>query len=125
MKPAKKIIYIAKHIPTNAEIPMIIKKVNKDNIIEEYSEHTDGRKGFTINMLQNRWDKCRDDVLELLQKYEIPAHLSYKGLYGNNLNELPINRALFFEEYIYAIENKEKITHSKLKSKKPEKESEH
>lgn len=125
MKPAKRIIHITRHIPTDAEIPMIIKKVNKDNIIEEYYEYTDGRKGFTINMLQNRWNKCEEDVLELLQKYEIPAHISYKGLYGHNLNELPINRAIFFEEYIYAIENKEKITHNKLKSKELQKESEH
>jgi hypothetical protein len=113
----RKVIHIVKHLPTGAEVPVVIDKMNEKNVIEKYHEHLDNRKGFTLQMLQNRWDMARDDVIELLQEYQVPAHINYKQVQGLPIHMMPIDVAIFFEEYIYGIEKKTRMSHSKLKSR--------
>ena len=120
MKPLRKVIQIAKHIPTGAHVPVVVNKTTSENVITDYKEHLENRKGFTLVMLQNRWDKCRDDVLELLQKYKVPAHVSHKEVTNLDDGRLPVDVAIFFEEYIFGIEKKSHIPHKKLKSRKLE-----
>lgn len=108
----KKVIHIVKHTPTGAKVPMIINKVNDDNVIINYKEHSKDRKGFTISMLQNRWDKTKEDVIEILDQFKVPGHIDHNHI-KNNLS--PIDVAIFFEEYIFGIEKKTKMPHKKLK----------
>jgi hypothetical protein len=110
----KKVINIAKHVPTGALVPMHVNKVNDKNEIEDFKEHLYNRKGFKLSMLQNRWDKTKEDVIELLDKYQVPGHLNHAEI---NFDEKPIDNAIFFEEYIYGLEKMEKLSHSKLKAK--------
>jgi hypothetical protein len=116
MKEPKLVIHLAKHIPTGAEIPVIVNAI-KDNVIEDYREFLENRKGFTLEMLQNRWDLCREDSIELLQKYQVPAHVNHQHVKSLPDGQFPIDAAIFFEEYIFGIEKKENMKHSKLKSK--------
>ncbi len=125
MKPAKRIIQIAKHIPTGAHVPMLVGIINKDNVITDYKEFLENRKGFTLSMLQDRWDKCRDDVIELLQKYQVPAHVNHHDVQKLEPHQLPIDAAVFFEEYVFGVEKKEKLSHNKLKPRKIEKFRQH
>jgi hypothetical protein len=113
----KRIIHIAQHLPTGAKVPMVVGKVNDKNVIEDYKEYLEHRRGFTLLMLENRWDMCRDDVLELLQKYQVPAHVNHQEIKKLQHGQSPVEAAIFFEEYIFGIEKKSKIPHSKLKSK--------
>ena len=113
----KKKIHIALHKPTGAKIPVVVRAVDATNVITDYVEHIDNRKGFTVKMLTDRWDKCVEDVLELLHDYEVPAYIDSTKCKDLERDELLFKTAIFFEEYIYAIERREKISHSKLKSK--------
>ena len=117
MKPSKLVIHLVRHIPTDAEIPVIVNKTDENNVIQDYREFLDNRKGFSLSMLQNRWDLCRDDTIELLQKYEVPGHIEHKNIPTLMQGISPIDFAIFFEEYIFGIEKKENLKHSKLKSK--------
>jgi hypothetical protein len=117
MKSNKRMIYIAKHLPTGANVPMVVGKVNDKNVIEDYKEYLEHRRGFTLLMLENRWDMCRDDTLEMLQKYQVPAHVNHQEIKKLAVGQSPVDAAIFFEEYIFALEKKEKLSHSKLKSK--------
>lgn len=118
----RKVINIVRHTPTGAEVPMIIKKVNEKNEIEDYEEYTDNREYFTLEMLSQRWDKDKEDILPILDEYEIPAHVQTKKLVEGNK---AIDVALFFVEYIYALEKKLKLSHSKLKPRIFKQETEH
>lgn len=122
MQKKKLVIHIAKHVPTGAEVPMIINQTDSNNVVTDYKEFLEDRKGFTLAMLQNRWDKCREDTLELLQKYQVPAHVDHEDVkklsMGLFTGSMPVDVAIFFEEYIFGLEKKEKLKHSKLKSKK-------
>lgn len=121
MKKAKRLIQIAKHIPTGANIPVVVKKVDSNNIVQDYHEHIKDRKGFTLNMLQTRWNLCREDTIDLLQEYEVPAFVRNQDVLALRRekadNAFPIDVAIFWEEYIYGIEKKEKLSHVKLKSR--------
>jgi ribosomal protein S8 len=117
MKPQRKVIHIVRHKPTGAEVPVVLKKVSKENVIEDYQEITDNRRAFTVIMLERRWDMNKEDVLALLQKYQVPAHVDYKDVQQLPNNQFPVDAAIFFEEYIYAIEKKTKMKHNKLKSR--------
>ncbi len=119
MKKERKIIHIVKHKLTGAEIPVIVRKMSKDNIIEEYSEYMEKRKGFTLNMLRERWDKCREDTIELIQEFQVPAFVRHQDVLSldKNENRQPVDVAIFWEEYVYGIEAKTNIKHSKLKSR--------
>lgn len=108
------VINIVIHKPTGAKIPIIIDEKNKNNIITKYHESLKDRKYFTIQMLSERWNKKEEECAELLKKYQIPGHLKASDM---NSNKLPITAAIFFEEYIYSLEKKEKLKHNKLKSK--------
>jgi hypothetical protein len=110
-------LYMAKHLPTGALVPISINKVTDKNVIEDYQEYIHNRKGFKIGMLQNRWDKSKDDVIELLNKYQVPGHINHAAIKNIDSGEAPIDNAIFFEEYIYGLEKMEKLTHSKLKAK--------
>lgn len=112
----RKLIHIVKHSPTGAEIPVIVKKVNADNIVEDFAEKTGNRKGFTIKMLEERWNKSKKDIINILQKYQIPAHLNHANIRELKDDQLPVDVAIFFEEYILSLELKAKIKHKKLKS---------
>ena len=125
MKHQKQVIHIVKHLPTGAEVPVIVTKMDKNNIIQEYHEVMDKRKGFTLKMIENRWDKCREDAIELLQLYQVPGHLKQGLLSKDNPHLLPVDLAIFWEEYIYALEKKAKLSHSKLKSRSFEYSTEH
>jgi hypothetical protein len=96
--------------------------MDDNNIITNYKEFLEDRKGFTLSMLQNRWDLCREETLELLQKYQVPAHVDHEDVkklsMGIFAGSMPVDVAIFFEEYIFGLEKKEKLKHSKLKSRK-------
>ena len=125
----KKHYAMAEHFETGAKVPIEIISM-KDNQIQEYREVTVGRKGFTLLMLQERWGKSRDETLELLQKHKVPAHVNYQDIKDlvsetkgqNSVDLMPVDFAIFFEEYIYGIEKMLQIAHRKLKSKKPSKD---
>lgn len=112
----KRVIHVAKHTPTGAEIPIVIKKQD-GNVITDFKEVMDNRKGFTLSMLQNRWDLCREDVIELLQKFQVPAHINHQDAKELRPGQLPLDIALFFQEYVLGIERKTKMSHNKLKAK--------
>lgn len=117
MQSGKKIVNIVKHVPTGASIPIIINKVDNKNIIQDYKEILKNRKGFTLSMLEKRWKMVKSEIMEILNKFQVPAHLNHKELLKlESIN--PIDIAFFFEEYIFGIENKTKISHKKLKPKK-------
>lgn len=120
MKSGKKVIHIAKHIPTGAKIPMLVEGMTKNNVITDYKEFLDNRRGFTLVMLENRWNMCRDDVIELLQEYQVPAHVNHRDIQKLEQHQSPADVAIFFEEYIFGVEKKAKFSHNKLKSKKIE-----
>ena len=120
MKPMKRVIHIARHLPTGAEVPIIIGKKTDKNVIVDYKEFLENRKGFTLSMLENRWDLCRDDVLELLQKYQVPAHVNHEEVKKLQDGQTPVDVAIFFEEYIFGLEKKATLPHKKIKSKKLE-----
>ncbi len=125
MKHTRKVIHIARHIPTGAEVPVIIKKADESDMIEDYEEYTEKRKGFTLSMLQNRWNKAKDDILEILSEYQVPAHIKHEDIKVLMPHQQPIDVAIFFEEYILALEKKGNISHNKLKSKSLESLTEH
>jgi hypothetical protein len=83
------------------------------------------RKGFTLKMLQDRWDMAKDDVLALLHEYQVPGHIRHPDTFTTNPNILPADVAIFFEEYIYGLEAKAKLPHNKLKAKSIESLTEH
>lgn len=114
MKSGKKVIHIVRHEPTGADIPMIIRKVNLENVITDYVEHIEKRKGFTLAMLEKRWDMERNDILNLLKTYQVPGHVDHKEVQAG---KLPQDVAIFFEEYVFGIEKKAGFSHNKLKSK--------
>ncbi len=118
MKPSNLVIHIAKHIPTGAEVPMLVKNTDGNNVITDYKEFLENRKGFTLSMLQNRWDLPREYVLELLKKYQVPAHVNHEHVKKLTSGQSPADAAIFFEEYIFGLEKKEKLKHTNLKSKK-------
>lgn len=118
MKSAKKVIHIVKHNPTGAIVPVVINKMTPQNVIEDFQEVFNKRRYFTVKMLENRWDKCKEDVIELLQKYQVPGHLRHEEVKNIAPPILPIDVAMFFEEYIVKLELKEKMPHNKLKSKR-------
>lgn len=115
MKPPRKVIHIVRHKPTGANVPIEINKVDDNNVVQDYRESLTRRKGYTLQMLQDRWNKSRDECLELLQAYQVPGHLNHVEVLKIGADKLPADIALFFSEYIYAVERKAKITHSKLK----------
>lgn len=121
MKKSKKIICIAEHKPTGAKIPMEILKINELNVIQDYRENLHKRKGFSLKMLQERWNKSREDIIELLDSYQVPGHLSKEAMQLLSSNPTchiyPADHAFFCEEYIYGIEKKENMKHSKVKPK--------
>jgi hypothetical protein len=114
MKHTRKVIHIVKHVPTGAEVPVVIDKMN-GKVIEQYHEHTDKRKGFSLQMLQDKWDMSREDTLELLQEYQIPAHVNFQQVQALPNGSMAVDVAIFFEEYIFALEKKTKMPHKKLK----------
>ncbi len=117
MNPNKKVINVVLHKPTGAKVPITINKVSSEGIIEDYREHLHNRKGFTLVMLQNRWDKCREEVIELLQQFQVPGHLNHQDVVSLKEGEIPLDVAVIFEEYVYGIEAKTNMTHKKLKPK--------
>jgi len=125
MKHTRKVIHIVKHIPTGAEVPVVINKINKNNVIEDYSEFTEKRKGFTVKMLIARWDKSYEDVIELLQEYQVPAHVRHTDVQALEPHQKPVDVAIFFQEYIYGIEKKTKMPHNKLKARSLDNQVEH
>lgn len=74
------------------------------------------KKGFTLSMLITRWKKPKEEVISLLTKNNVPGHINHNDI-DFNQGMPPIEYAFFFEEYIYAAENKNGITHNKLKSR--------
>jgi hypothetical protein len=118
MKAPRKLIHIVKHKPTGAHVPIEIIKTDENNVIQEFKEHTHNRKGFTLQMLSDRWDMSLEDALKILQTHEVPGHLSnsdFMNMAQRRLASKPADVAVFFAEYIYAIERKTKMPHNKLK----------
>jgi hypothetical protein len=109
-------IVLVKHKATGAMVPVVIKKIEK-GVITNYKEYTHNRKGYRLAMLQDRWDMSREDVLSLLMQYEVPGYINHQHMIAGEEYTLPADAAIFWEEYVYAIEKKEKLKHSKLKSK--------
>lgn len=105
------------HKATGALIPVVIKGVDKTGIINDYKEYTHNRKGFRLQMLQDRWHMAKEDVLELLKRYQVPGYINHALMIATEEANSPADVAIFWEEYIYGIENKEKLLHTKLKSK--------
>jgi hypothetical protein len=125
MKPPRKIIHVVRHKATGANIPIEIRRVDNKNIIQDYNEFTHDRKGFTLPMLCDRWDKTSEQVIEILQEFQVPGHLSNSQFMGMTQRHVdtPVQVAMFFCEYIYAIERKTKMKHNKIKPKLIEKGS--
>lgn len=123
----KTVIHIAKHKATGAEVPIIIEKMDDNGEIISYKEVPMDRKGFTLDMLQTRWDKSRDETIELLTQYQVPGHINMKSSHEtfSQTGKLPVDFAFFFEEYIYAIEEKTKMPHNKLKARLVDGQQEH
>lgn len=117
MNRSQKIIHMAQHKETGAYIPIIVKKKNENNEVEDYEEYKDHRKGFTLEMLIRRWKKTREEVIQLLNKFQVPGHLNGDKFNTAIEGKLPIDFAFFFEEYISAIEKSTGMPHSKLKSR--------
>ncbi len=116
MKPPKRTVNIIKHLPTGAHVPIVVDEV-KEGIIKKYHETVENRKGFSVEMLMQRWGKSKDEVVNLLQTYRIPAHVSHTDIKRLSGDALPLDVAFFFDEYIFALEKKYKLGHVKLKSK--------
>lgn len=114
---SRRVINIVEHKLTGAKIPMEVLKVNDKNEIEKYREFTKDRKGFTIAQLIDRWKKPKHEVMEILEQYQIPGHFRKGDMSYFIKGQFPIDSAIFFEEYIAALEKKAKIKHNKLKSK--------
>ncbi len=110
----RKKINIAVHKPTGAEIPIEVISKDENNVITKYREWCRDRKYFTIAMLEKRWSKSKEEVTEILKRFEVPGHLNKPNMMSG---KLPMDDAIFFEEYIYGIEKKENMKHSKLKSR--------
>lgn len=96
----------------------MIEGVGKDGIINRYHEYSKDRKGFNLDMLRERWNMSGADILALLKRYEVPGHIRQKDMLNVNENNPPSNVAIFWEEYIHAIEHKELIPHAKVKSRR-------
>jgi len=119
-KDGKRIIHIAKHAPTGAEIPIIVHKMGENNSILDFEEVPDGRKCFSLDMIADRWKSNREAVTDILSKYNVPLHMRPDDLEMFRTKVLPddatpMDYAVVFEEYIFAMEEKGKIPHSKLK----------
>ncbi len=125
MKERKITINYIKHVLTGAEVPIIVRKWSKDKEIEEYSEWTEKRKGFTVKMLEERWNKSHYEVIKIITTFKVPAFVRYKDIESLREDQCPVYAAFFFEEYIYGIENKSKLSHNKLKSRLIGNETEH
>jgi hypothetical protein len=121
----RKVVHIVKHTPTGAKVPMVINKTSESNIIENYQDYVVNRRGFTIEMIMCRWDRDREDVINILQEYQIPAHVKAADVGKLPEGSNPIDAAVIFEEYILAVEKKAKLAHNKLKSKRIARETEH
>lgn len=121
-KEGKRIIYIARHAPTGAEIPIIVHKIGQDNTILDFEEVGDGRKCFSLDMIADRWCTNREAVTEMLSKYSVPLHMRPEDIEMFRRSSIPsdakaMDYAVVFEEYIFAMEKKAQISHSKLKSR--------
>ena len=114
-----KVIHIVEHKPTGARIPMLINEVKNmgdKQMITNYQEHLEQRRGFTLEMLVSTWDTSKDEVLQLLKKFQIPGHINHSSMKGHE-DKSPSDFAIFFEEYIYGVERVCELQHTKLKSK--------
>lgn len=120
MKPGRKVINIVKHTPTGAEVPIMVSKTSDKNVIEDFKEVINKRRGFTLSMLCDRWDKCAEDILEILKQFQVPGHLRHQDVMTLPDGTPPISVAIFFEEYIYGIEKNLTLPHKKVKPKELE-----
>mgnify|MGYP001558132119 CR=1 FL=1 len=109
-------IHMVEHKPSGARVPMRIIRI-KDGTIDKYQEVTDGRKAFNLKMLEDRWKENKIEKLSILLKSKIPAHINHEKINKLTADQTPVDFAIFFEEYIYALERKLKIPHNKLKSR--------
>ena len=121
-KEGKRLIHIARHAPTGAEIPIIVHKMGPNNTIENFEEFCDGRKCFSLDMIADRWSTSREAVIEMVTKYDVPLFVRPDDLEMFRTKVLPadttpMDYAVVFEEYIFAMEKKGQIGHNKLKSK--------
>ena len=117
MQGNKKTIHIVDHKPTGARIPIEILEVDKNNHIVRHKEWTPERKAFTLKMLMTRWSKSKEEVIQTLYDYEIPAHIRHPDVQKLAGEEKPIDCAYFFEEYAYGLEKKINLSHCKIKAK--------
>ena len=79
------------------------------------------RSAFTLSMLQTRWNKSREECIQLLEKFKVPGHLHSANINDFIPNSSMIDKAIFFQEWIYAIERRLKLPHIKLKPRTIEK----
>ena len=116
----KVLIHIVRHEPTGAEVPVIIHKT-ENGMIKEFEEVPTNRKCFSFPMICKRWNVEIEVLKATMEKYEIPAFLRREDYARVAKKEFKdgsmLEYAMIFEEYIYALEKKFKIPHSKLKAK--------
>lgn len=112
----KKIRGFTTHAPTGAHIPVLFESLDSP----KYHEDLQNRHAYTIVMLQDKWSLPKEEVAAILQKYQIPAYVNHPEVNQNNMPTNLIDYALFFAEYIKAVEQKASIVHNKLKAKKLE-----
>jgi hypothetical protein len=98
------------HEPTGAIIPMFVNG-------KHYKENFEGRKAFSADMICTRWNLPHSDVAKILLRYKVPGHIRHNDFHKIRSGKKPLDVALFFEEYIYGIEDKTGMEHSKLKAK--------
>jgi hypothetical protein len=121
-KDGKRLIHIARHAPTGAEIPIIVHKMGPNNTIENFEEFCDGRKCFSLDMIADRWKTTREIVIDMVTKYEVPLHMRPEDMEKLRravipADATPMDYAVVFEEYVFGMEKVGKIQHSKLKSR--------
>lgn len=109
-------IHMMEHETSGAKVPMRLHKI-KDGTVDKYQEVTDNRKAFTLKMIQDRWNMSSTDIADLLLRFKIPGHINHETLKNTSNAKSPLDVAIFFEEYIYALESKLGIPHNKLKSR--------
>jgi hypothetical protein len=77
----------------------------------------EGKRVFSINMLMVRWNKLRDEVIFLLDKYKIPGHvINYLSTNAQEV-QMMIDKAWFMEKDINNLEKKLNLPHKKIKGK--------
>lgn len=112
------IAYI-KHPPTGAMIPIdpiyISKMKNGETVELQEAERKYNRRYFKVEKLKIRWDMDSDEVIRIFESYKVPVYFLRNEVTFEEKHEA--DDFCFFEEYVLAIEKKNKLKKKEVKSK--------